>query len=337
MEQRSQFRPDPHKTHAGGNFQPKNEKGSLAVYKSSRSLGFQNPVKSDFLERRKHLKPWKPKRVGRKSVDPAVIAESSDIARAALVASDKRAQARVQARLRSYGGPDADTVLRSAVALNSIRALSSNRAQPLAARVMAKRMLSSMEFSNSGVSKVFKFKRTIFDNGIFNNAAAGAISALSRNFQLDQLPAFAEIAALFDLYRFKRITGHFFPRQTVLDRAGAVAVSASVCPSVAITSDPDDDTAPATLDDVLAYSNAEFFPGYERFHYTFKPSCDAAIEDTAGTVGRGLFDGWLDTATDDVEWFSLKWVVTSAGATAAASTFVWDAFFSVELEVKFVH
>ncbi len=165
-------------------------------------------------------------------------------------------------------------------------------------------------------------------------SAAGGVG-YAYNFQLDQWPAFADYVALFDQYRITKITAHIMPRSNTNNLTVASSAATATVSPIMVAFDPDDATAPTSANQVLAYPVARFYPGYKTFKYAWKPR--AAIAAYGGAFTQFAdFDGWCDCASDDVEWYALK--VWQAGSGASQTTFqVWDIFYQVEAEFRFVH
>jgi len=178
----------------------------------------------------------------------------------------------------------------------------------------------------------FKMMRTI-NQAALTDAVGGTETAA--NFQLDQIPSFAEMTALFDQYRFTKITVQVFPNCNVMSLTTQAVVTTQYIAPLVITFDPDDSTVPANIDEVLAYPTAKSYPGTEPFQYSFKPR--AAIAAYGGAFTQFAdFDGWLDCAFDDIEYYGFK--AATGGAGGAQTAFqVWFFRIQIEMEFRFVH
>ncbi len=165
-------------------------------------------------------------------------------------------------------------------------------------------------------------------------SAAGGVG-YAKNFQLDQIPQFADFVNLFDQYRFTHVTALFIPRTNTNNLTVASNASTQTVSPILAAFDPDDSTTPTSDTDVLSYPTCKVFPGYKVWKYHFKPR--AAIAAYGGAFSQFAdFDQWCDCASDDVEWYALK--VWQEGDGASQTTHqIWDAYFFVEMEFRFVH
>lgn len=178
------------------------------------------------------------------------------------------------------------------------------------------------------------FKVTCIDaeTAAITSAAGGVGHAY--NIQLDQLAQFADYVALFDQYRFTKITAHVMPRVNTHNLTVQSSAATTTLAPIAVTFDPDDSTTPASSTDVLKYPTCKVYPGYECFEYSWKPH--AAIAAYGGAFTQFAdFDGWCDCASDDVEWYAFK--AWQFGSGASQTTFaIWDIFYVIEAEFRFV-
>ncbi len=183
------------------------------------------------------------------------------------------------------------------------------------------------------MGRPWRVSRTIAATAAITAAAGGV--GYAYNVQLDQIPNYGDFTALFDQYRVTQVTAHVIPRTNTNNLSVASnAATATVAPLV-VTNDPDDGTTPTGASEVLAYPQCQSHPGWAEFHYTWKPR--AAIAAYGGAFTQFAdFDGWCDCASDDVEWYALK--IWQFGAGVSQTTFpVWDIFYRVDLEFRFVH
>jgi hypothetical protein len=179
----------------------------------------------------------------------------------------------------------------------------------------------------------FKVTSTDQATAAITSAAAGV--GYSTNFQLDQLPQFADYTALFDQYRFTKIVAHVMPRVNVHTLTVQSSAGTTTLSPISVTFDPDDSTTPAAATDVLQYPACRTYPGYKTFTYEFKPR--AAIAAYGGAFTQFAdFDGWCDCASDDVEWYAFK-VWQYGDAVGQTTHAVWDIFYVIECEFRFVH
>lgn len=179
----------------------------------------------------------------------------------------------------------------------------------------------------------FKVQQIIVDTSFITNATGGAGAA--KNFQLDMLPQFATFAALFDQYRFTKIHSILYPRANTNNFAVMAAVTTLTMSPIIVVWDPDDSNVPAAITDVTGYPNAVMHPGYAKIEHKFKPR--AAIAAFGGAFTNFAdFDGWMDCASDDIEYYALKAWALGDGASQTTHQ-IWDMVSYVEAEFRFVH
>jgi len=248
--------------------------------------------------------------------------EMSDIIRASIAANHPQAKQKLAtfAKLSS----DREKVLARLKESRMWKHPESGRSAYRSAKAHRRNQMNAM--------RPFKMMRTINQSAL-SDAVGGTETAA--NFQLDQIPSFAEMTALFDQYRFTKITVQFFPNSTVMSLTTQAVVTTQYVAPIVITFDPDDSTVPANIDEVLAYPTAKSYAGTRPFEYSFKPR--AAIAAYGGAFTQFAdFDGWLDCAFDDIEYYGFK--AATGGAGGAQTTFqVWFIRVQIEMEFRFVH
>lgn len=180
----------------------------------------------------------------------------------------------------------------------------------------------------------FKVQQIISDTSFLTNNLGGAGAA--KNFQLDQFLQFASFAAVFDQYRFTKVKCHLYPRANTNNLTVMSSVTTLTLSPIIIAWDPDDSNVPTVITDVTGYPNATLHPGYQPIEHTFKPR--AAIAAFGSTVFTQFadFDGWVDCASDDTEYYALKAWALGDGASQTTHQ-IWDLVSYVEAEFRFVH
>jgi hypothetical protein len=187
---------------------------------------------------------------------------------------------------------------------------------------------------NKRLMKPFEVIRTLYVNGFITGAASVGVGA-AKNIQLDELPGFTDFTALFDQYRFTNVNYKFLPRNNIQSLTTTAVAGTSILPVIMVASDPDDSIAPSSVDDLTQYEGVQIRNGYEIVRGDFKPY--AAIAAYGGAFSQfASFDGWVDCAYDDTEWYALKAWITPSGA--AQSTFqAWNLALRITCEFRFVH
>jgi hypothetical protein len=186
---------------------------------------------------------------------------------------------------------------------------------------------------NKRLYKPFKMIRTLYVNAFITGVASVGVGA-AKNIQLDELPGFSDVTALFDQYRFTNVEYKFLPRNNVQSLTDTAVAGTSIMPNLLVYSDPDDSTAPTTIDEVTQYEEVTVNNGYQIVRGNFKPQAAIAAYGGAFT-SYASFDGWCDCASDDIEWYALKAWITPSGA--AQTTFQnWNLALRVSCEFRFV-
>lgn len=181
--------------------------------------------------------------------------------------------------------------------------------------------------------RVFRVRQIDLDLAAISSAAGGV--GYAKNLQLDELSQFADFAAIFDQYRFVECKARFLPRTNTHNLTVQSAVTTTTMSPLLVAWDPDDSTVPTNIANVLGYPNLRVEPGYKEFSISFKPRCAIAAYGGAFTQ-FGDFDGWLDCASDDTEWYAIK--AWQAGAGVSQTTFpIWDVVYEIHVEFRFVH
>lgn len=179
----------------------------------------------------------------------------------------------------------------------------------------------------------FRVRQVDVDTAAITSSAGGV--GYAKNFQLDQLIQFAEFADIFDQYRFVRIKARFLPRINQHNLTTMSATATTTLSPLAVIWDPDDAVTPSSFNDVAGYPNIRIEPGYREVELEFKPR--AAIAAYGGAFTQFAdFDGWIDCASDDVEYYAIKAWQFGDGVSQTTHA-VWDCVYEVDCEFRFVH
>jgi len=125
-------------------------------------------------------------------------------------------------------------------------------------------------------------------------------------FQLDALPNYTEITALYDTYRICKIQAKFIPANTNHPSGGA----ATIIPPFYTVIDYDNASTPAALNDLAQYSTFRIHQvnkGDPAVRY-FTPRVAIALYGGAFTrYGEGKAKTWCDTQSADVQHYGIKY------------------------------
>lgn len=128
---------------------------------------------------------------------------------------------------------------------------------------------------------------------------------------LGSLPNFAEIQAFFDRYRIEKV-------KVTWQLLGLADIAGydTIYPTIHTAFDPNDGTAPTTVNEVLEYQNSETFqftPTMRTYHRTFVPRCNMGMEAGSATAVAGT---WAQTSTTTLPWRGLKTFIQNYNSVA---------------------
>ena len=133
-------------------------------------------------------------------------------------------------------------------------------------------------------------------------------------FNLDDMPGYADLAAVFDQYKIDKVELRFVPNAntnpTVL---GAQTQTRS---RLYTAFDANDATVPATLNELIQYQNCSQTPYLEEYRRTIYPRLAVNSSDEEGVVTLGPANSWCATSQKDVDWYGLKIGASANGITA---------------------
>lgn len=197
------------------------------------------------------------------------------------------------------------------------------------ARRMKRRRVTDRAF---GPNRIFRFCRSDHEVATIIMNAVATSSSGAFEFKLNSLPGFTEFTSLFDKYRIVKVKALWMPRITQQTVAGALTAATSTSPPIVTVIDQDDST-PGDFTVLQQYDNAKWHPGYEPFTVMIYPRVAQAI--FGGSVftsyGNASAKQWVDVASPDVPYYSLKWATAPYSASLNGNQ-SWDISFKYYLE-----
>lgn len=183
-----------------------------------------------------------------------------------------------------------------------------------------------------GSGRIFRFKRTDHEVITIVMNAATANSSGAFEFKLNALPGFTEFTSLFDKYRIHHIKARFMPRITEQTVAGAMTAATQTSPPICTVVDQDDST-PGDFTVLQQYDNSIWHDNYKPFSRTIYPRVSQAVFGGSVFTSYGNADAtqWIDVASPDVPYYSLKWATAPYSLNLNGNQF-WDVFFTYYLE-----
>lgn len=163
-------------------------------------------------------------------------------------------------------------------------------------------------------NKVHWFKRTCHFQDITDSVPAGQHFAWT--FHIDQLPNYAEFAALYDMFIIKRINIRIEPTADSFDVSNIALKSNKY---IRIIHDYDDTAALTTEDQYLERGNLKSYPAFGSvMRITLYPKMAGAVYNGLGTGFTTIRPQWCDFDSASIPHFGIKgfWPYCGTGAFA---------------------
>jgi hypothetical protein len=132
----------------------------------------------------------------------------------------------------------------------------------------------------------------------------------SSSFNMGQFNGTGQYLGLFDQYRFEELECWFEPQASYL--------ATTNCGILVTAVDVDDATAPTTIESVEDKQNSVSASGICGHYHRFKPHMAVAAYSGAFTSFSNMEADWIDSASNTVQHYGLKW---ACSATTAAQTY----------------
>jgi len=167
----------------------------------------------------------------------------------------------------------------------------------------------------SGVRKslstpFFNAKRncTLTSLTAFPEGGLAPSSGTGYQFQLDQLPNYAEFTALFDAYRINCVVVRFNAMNTVFK--GETDENNADTPTVYAAIDYNGASAPGSADEMKQYANVNVFPMYQARSFKIRPRLAIPVyRDGATSAYIQQPRQWIDCNYADVPHYGLRvWI-----------------------------
>jgi len=174
----------------------------------------------------------------------------------------------------------------------------------------------------TGEGKIFAYQGIAGANAFFSDTFTkfGVLT-----FDLTQVPGYLDYANLYDHYRIKAVEVLFRPTgiQSV-ESAYAVAGVVNV-PRLFTVIDLDDNSTPASLDDVRRYSNVVETAATSAQSRLFTPRWLSPVYISALSSGYVMGDprSWLDLANPNIPHYAVKYAITADGGASLNQRFVY--------------
>lgn len=152
------------------------------------------------------------------------------------------------------------------------------------------------------------------------------------DFRLNNLPNFAEFAALFDVYKIWKVDVMFIPKYNTSDFA--TGGSGYGLPTIYVAEDRSDAVAPASVNEIMEYNSVRS----QRFDRTLKYTCWPTLPGISGsgaTTGIIISDRqkdlFLRTSEANVQYCGIKWALD---LPLGLEIFRMDVVFKYYLKLK---
>lgn len=182
--------------------------------------------------------------------------------------------------------------------------------------------------------QIYHFKRKAHQAVTLVMNAVATESTGSFTFKLSDVPNVTEFTSLFDKYRITGIRAEWIPRTNVLAINNLSSSLTSIPPLITVV-DYDDATA-QSYNELFQYENAKVHNEFKPFKLYFKPMVAVATYQGTFTGYGSSRKMWLDCASDDIEYYSLKWASLpySAGNNPTVDP-SWDIVFTYYMQFKY--
>lgn len=150
--------------------------------------------------------------------------------------------------------------------------------------------------------KIHSFTRTYAYGIVTTDGINPLLSAWGLD--LNDIPGYTELTALYDFYTIKRIKMTWLPYQTQSNSTGTISNAENVPIFYAV--DLNDQSSPGSVNEVLEYQNCRTSNVYRGFSQYWAPKfIDATSAERTG---------WISTAAPSQKWFGLKVAVPPTGS-----------------------
>lgn len=121
---------------------------------------------------------------------------------------------------------------------------------------------------------------------------------------LNDVPGYAELTALYDFYTIKRIKMTWFPYQT--ESVSTTSLNNAQNVPIFYAVDLNDQSAPGSVNEVLEYQNCKTSQTYRGFSCYWAPS----FTDATSAERKG----WISTGAPSQKWYGLKVAIPPTGS-----------------------
>jgi len=130
---------------------------------------------------------------------------------------------------------------------------------------------------------------------------------------LADLPGYTEFQAVFDAYRIRRLTWHFYPSQgTVSEIDGGIPHTGGIA-LLTTAIDYNDKVAPTTNAELLEYGSCKTLCMNAPRSISYVPRIQVGASDSSLGIVSSMESGprWLSTDQPKIEHYGLKWFLES--------------------------
>jgi len=139
-------------------------------------------------------------------------------------------------------------------------------------------------------------------------------------FALNGLEGTGTLTAMFEFYRIRAIRVCIQPQNNAI---GVVDPTITKLVELYCTIDYNDSTPPASAAYMREVDNCVILPPGQSLERTFQPKMSAVVKSAAGTDYMSVDPQWLNTGSDDVLHYGLKYLVPQVNV-AQASVQTWQ-------------
>lgn len=183
----------------------------------------------------------------------------------------------------------------------------------------------------TGSNVVHTFRQTLIDADINSSNALARSGAYAVNVQ--QFDNFAAWTQLYDQYRILKVIYRFMPIASQNDNAYPDVFTV---PQFYTAIDYDDNSTPASLNEILQYSTLKITPGSKTHIRIFTPAVASAVYQGVASTGYSIKKfQWINVANSTVPHYGLKYYLPPHSG-GAASIVKFNVFITIVVQFKAV-
>lgn len=158
------------------------------------------------------------------------------------------------------------------------------------------------------------FRRYAEPDSVIQQTTADLL--VGQDFRLTEVQGYTELTNLFQEYMITKVEIYFYPKANV-QQTTTTAVQATV-PFLYFVFDPNDASAPGSMNQLRECGNCQLRYGYNKFKLTYYPRVAQAVYDGSFTgFATGGRRQWIDTSYPSTRYYGLKYGISGSDNTSS--------------------